>query len=109
MHMWNDVYNDRFQEFAPDYLTGTRETALIDLAGINKVPISMLHGTEDWTCSYSRAVATASLIGDELVHLETLEGKDHGYFAGANEPAFMSRLISQLQTWPHVPVGKCLN
>jgi len=43
------------------------------------------------------------------VHLETIEDGGHGYFGDANDEDFMSLLISQLQTWPHVPVGECLN
>ena len=43
------------------------------------------------------------------MNLIPIEGEDHGYFFAANEPKFMKLLISQLQTWPHVPVRECLN
>ena len=55
MHWWQNTYTDRFQEFAPNYSEGERETALIDLASIDKVPISMFVGTADGTCPYARA------------------------------------------------------
>ena len=50
---------DRFQEYAPNYMQGERETALIDIGSIDKIPISMLVGTADETCPYDRAVETA--------------------------------------------------
>jgi len=57
----------------------------------------MLVGTEDKICPYSRAVETASIIGEGIVNFETIQGKDHGYFASANDESFMSLLISHLQ------------
>ena len=49
-HWWQNTYTDRFQEFAPNYMAGDRETDLIDLGSIDKIPISMLVGTSDKTC-----------------------------------------------------------
>ena len=77
-------------------MQGERETPLIDLAGIDKVPISMLVGTADTTCPYARAVETASIIGEAVVHFESIEGVDHGYYASANSEWFMNLVISQL-------------
>ena len=56
----------------------------------------MLVGTEDKICPYSRAVETASIIGEAIVNFETIQGKSHGYFASANDESFMSLLISHL-------------
>ena len=96
-HWWQNTYADRFQEYAPNWEDGERETALIDLSSINKVPISMLVGTADMTCPYDRAVETAGIIGDMVVHFESIEGEDHGYFGSANDDWFMNLVISQLQ------------
>ena len=96
MHWWQNTYTNRFQEFAPNYGSGERETDLIDIASIDKVPISMMSGTEDVTCPYSRALETAEIIGDAVVHFESIEGEDHGYFGGANDEWFMNLVISQL-------------
>ena len=89
-HWWQNTYTNRFQEFAPNYDQGDRETALIDLASIDKVPIAMLVGTADQTCPYDRAVETAGIIGDMVVHFESIEGEDHGYFGSAASPDFMN-------------------
>jgi len=53
-------------------MQGERKTALIDLAGIDKVPISMLVGKEDNTCPYRQAKKTKKIIGDAVVHFETI-------------------------------------
>ena len=78
-------------------MEGERETALIDLASIDKVPIAMFAGTADSVCPYETAVETAQIIGDAVVHFETFEGQDHGYPGRANDEGFMNLLISQLQ------------
>ena len=88
---------DRFQEYAPNYLKGEKETALIDIGSIDKVPIAMLVGTSDETCPYDRAVETAKIIGDMVVHFESIEGQDHMYFGSANDEWFMNLVKSQLQ------------
>jgi len=57
----------------------------------------MLVGTADGTCPYERAVETAGIIGDMVVHFESIEGEDHGYFGSANDEWFMNIVLSQLQ------------
>ena len=37
------------------------------------------------------------MIGDMVVHFETVEGEDHGYFGSANDDWFMNLVIDQLQ------------
>lgn len=96
-HWWQNTYTNRFQEYAPNFLEGERETDLIDIAGIDKIPISMIAGTADVTCPYERAVETASIIGDSIVTFNSIEGVDHGYYQTANSPEFMSLVLSQLQ------------
>ena len=97
IHWWQNTYTNRFQEYAPNYMQGERETDLIPIETIDKVPIAMLVGTADNTCPYDRAVETASIIGDAVTHFESIEGVDHGYFGSANDEWFMNLVISQLQ------------
>ena len=54
----------------------------------------MLVGTADTTCPYATAVETASIIGDMVVHFESIEGEEHGYFGSANDEWFMNLLYS---------------
>lgn len=96
-HWWQNTYTNRFQEFAANYEAGERETALIDIGSIDKVPIAMLVATADQNCPYQRAVETAGIIGDMVTHFESIEGKDHFYFWQANDEWFMNLVISQLQ------------
>ena len=96
-HWWQNTYMDRFQEYAPDYMSDDKKTDLINIASIDKVPISMLAGTADTTCPYDRAVLAAEIIGGAVEHFESIEGVDHGYFGTANDDWFMNLLISQLQ------------
>lgn len=96
MHWWQNAYTDRFQEYAPNYLSGEREAELIPLDSIDKVPIAMLSGTVDWTCPHARAEETASIV-PAVVNFESIVGKDHNYFLSANDRKFMNLLKSQLQ------------
>jgi len=54
----------------------------------------MLVGTADQTCPYKRAVETASIIGDMVVHFETIKGFNHVSFWSANEPWFIDLVKS---------------
>ena len=73
-----------------------RETALNDLASIDKVPIYMFVGTKDETCTHKRALETKAILGDTVVHFESIEGADHVYFNSANDEKFMNLLLPQL-------------
>ena len=77
-------------------MSGERETKLIDIAGIDKVPIVLMSGTLDVTCPYATAKETEKILGDIVEHFETIEGEDHGYFGQANDDWFMNKLISFL-------------
>ena len=46
-HWWQNAYVARFQEWAPKWAEGERETELVDIASIDKVPIAMFAGTAD--------------------------------------------------------------
>lgn len=79
-----------------DYNKGKRESKLIDLASIDKVPISMFSGTLDDTCPFAQAQETAAIIGDKIVNLIPLEYEDHYFFGSAQEEWFMDMVYSQL-------------
>ena len=84
-HWWQNTYQNRFQEWAPNYLEGVVTTDLIPLSNIKQVPIAMFAGTADSTCTYQKAVEAKNLIGDAVVHFETKEGGGHSYFGVAND------------------------
>jgi len=73
---------------------------LIDIAGINTVPISMLVPEDDEECSYKNAKATAKTIGDPVVYFKKIKDADHSYFAFKNSKKFIKLLINQLQHRP---------
>lgn len=56
----------------------------------------MMAGTEDTTCPYARAVETYGIIGDSIVHFESIEGADHGYFGSTSDADFVNLVIAQL-------------
>ena len=87
------------QEYIPleDYLAGKRESPLVDIASITKVPIAMFAGRSDITCPYDRAVKAAGIIGDAVTHFESIDGANYMYFARANSDWFMGILKEQLQ------------
>ena len=92
----NTYYPDRFQEYAPKWQEGNRQMPEIDLTKIEKVPISMIVGTEDQFCSHERAIQTAETIGDNVVNLTSIEGVDHTWFAWSNPDWFIDLVKSQL-------------
>jgi len=93
-----NAFQNRFQEYAPDYMNGKKETDLIKLDGIDKVQISMLVPEFDMECSLERARETAKTIGTPVVNFTVIGGKDsdHSYFGNENGEWFMNLLISQL-------------
>ena len=56
-HWYQNTYTGRFQEWNPDYLKGKdfRESKLVPIDTIDKVPITMMAGTLDDSCSYEQA------------------------------------------------------
>lgn len=54
-HMSFNAYEDRFQEWAPNYLAGERQTALVPVDTIDKVPISIFAGELDSAIPLTRA------------------------------------------------------
>lgn len=67
---------------------------MIDLAGIDKVPIALLASTKDSVCPYARVVELADILGDTVSHFETIEGVSHGYFGSTNSEWYVNLIIS---------------
>lgn len=51
--MMSNGAEGRFQEFISieDYAAGKRQSELMDLASVDKIPVSMVVGRDDYTCS----------------------------------------------------------
>ena len=97
IHWRQNAYTGRFQEYAPNYLSGDRITELIDIPSIDKVPIVMMAGRKDRVCPHKTARRTARTIGNAVERFESIRGADHSYFGSANDEWFMGKLISYLQ------------
>lgn len=100
LHWGFNFIQQRFQEFAPNYLEGETQAALIPLDSIDKVPIAMIAGTEDPTCPYATAQHMKEVIGDAVKQFSTIEGEDHSYFGYASDEYFMSQVIHALENLP---------
>ena len=87
---------DRFQEFAPNWLDGETETALVEMSNIKQVPMTFFVGTKDEICPHRTAMKYIPQIQSKTNYIDC-EGKTHGYFASdANDDWFMQNLIEQL-------------
>ena len=98
--MWYWQFNteqNRFQEYAPDYLTGgDKQTPLLDLASIKAPPITMFAALDDETCPYATANSTRTTLGDTVSKFYTIPNAGHQYFASANDHEFMTNLMNEL-------------
>ena len=56
----------------------------------------MFAGEKDVTCPYATALHIRDQIGDTVKQFHTIEGKDHMYFASANDDEFIQNLMDQL-------------
>ena len=82
VHWAQNVVEQRFQEYATDYMDGAIHTRLIDLGQITKVPVSIWSGLLDTTCANAQAHITAKEIGERVTYFRTLPWADHGYWGG---------------------------
>ena len=98
IHWWQNAYTDRFQEYAPNYTDGDRITELIPIDTISQVPIAMLAGTRDNTCTIEVAREAADTIGNAVELFETFNRRGHGYFWTANDDCFVSHIVDLMQT-----------
>jgi hypothetical protein len=93
MHYAQNIIEDRFQVWAPDYSDyfahhKKKQTDLIPLESIKQVPVAIFCGTADPLADCTDAQITANTIGDNVVHFEEILaghssfniGKDMSYF-----------------------------
>ena len=72
MHWTQNYLVNRFQEYATDF-ENERETDLVPIETIDKVPIAMIVGEKDTTCTLERAEETKSILGDIVTSFEVLD------------------------------------
>ena len=82
VHWAQNVIQQRFQEYAPDYMQDVVETDLINLSSIKHVPVTIWSGFLDTTCANAQALETAKEIGERVTYMRTLPWADHGYWGG---------------------------
>ena len=77
-HTMNGIV-DRFQEFAPDWAEGTKETDLVKVENIKETPMTFFIGTADAVCLPAKAEEYIPKLNNSIKTV-MLEGKDHDYF-----------------------------
>ena len=97
MHWDFNYIQNRFQEFAPDYIKGGEKiTPLIPIETIDKVPIAYIASTLDQICPYATAQHLHEVI-PAVQAFHTMEGVDHFYYSYAADEAFMNNIIHELE------------
>ena len=91
-----NALENRFQEYAPNFMEGETKTPLLDLSSIEAPPIAMFSGSKDVTCPYETALHIRDEIGDTVEKFYTIENQDHMYFASANDDEFIDNLMAHL-------------
>ena len=84
-HWLQNTYTGRFQEYAPKYLEGEKEAALIPLESIDKVPVAMVIGAKDALCTLKEAEKTKGILGDSVISFNSIAEYDHNSFAYVND------------------------
>ncbi len=74
----NGIVN-RFQEFAPNWAEGTKETDLVKVENIKNTPMTFFIGTADAVCLPTMVEEYIPKLNNEIKTV-MLEGKDHDYF-----------------------------
>ena len=58
--------------------------------------MSFFVGEKDAICPLATAQEIKTAIGDGVTYFDTSLGQGHGYFAGANDYDFITKLVDQL-------------
>ena len=95
-HFVQNAIVGRFQEYSADFLEGKRETELIDLSLIDKVPIWIFASKLDFFCTHAQATEDALKIGDMVKYFETVWSGDHFYFVTENSKEWLDKLDREL-------------
>lgn len=96
IHWMQNAYQGRMQEFAPNYMAGEKVTEQVDLASIDKIPISMIVAKNDETCTLEKAETLRGIIGDEVVNFQILDDEDHVSFWGKTDADWIKLLTTEL-------------
>ena len=90
---------DRAQRDIPleDYANGERESDMFDLNSIDKVPIVMLSGSVDTTCTNLSARRLLNQFGPTQKTLRNIEGAGHMFWVWASGDRYVSELISSIE------------
>ena len=89
----------RFQEYAPDYISGGKtKTAELDLSTITAPDIAMFATTIDVNCPLNTAKSMKDQIGGAVKKFYEIDNTTHmnHYFGSANDYNFMQQLMDQL-------------
>jgi hypothetical protein len=87
LHYAQNIREDRFQMWAPDYTDFVRrgkkrQTPLIPLDSVNKVPVAIFCGYEDILADCTDAEWTRDEIGDKVVHFEKIHAGHLSFLVG---------------------------
>ena len=91
----NTIMN-RFQEFAYNWEGGERETPLVPLENITRVPIAFFTGTRDHLCPYDQNAEYIPRFNTETTQVD-IKGTHQYFRTKANDDEFMKKLIDELQ------------
>ena len=90
IHQWQSSFQKRIQKYAPNYMSGEKQTEQIDPSKITNVRFGVLAPQEDELC-----VAEA-LAGLQTEYIRLIPDVPHKYFDVASDKEFVDELISQL-------------
>jgi len=96
MHWDFNYIQNRFQEFAPDYIKGDVITPLIPIETIDKVPIAFIASTLDQICPYVTAQHLNEVI-PAVTSFHTMEDVDHFYYSYASDEKLMGNIVHELE------------
>ena len=90
------MIENRYQEFAPNYLQGETKTDLIDLSKIKTVPVTIWTGLLDDVCAHTQALITKEEIGERATYLRTVPWGTHTYWGGPAAEGLYKELEERL-------------
>ena len=92
IYWWQNSFQDRYQEFAPNYMDGEKRTDLIDIAAISRdIDVAMFVPQRDELCPF------LPLIELKADFIQWYDDAGHTLFNELNNYEFLGDLIGQLQ------------
>ena len=105
LHYAQTLLEDRFQFWAPDYITwfnigANQQTDLIPLNLINKkTPIAFIVGRDDKIANPFDAAFTKEQIGEAVIHYQMIEGGHLSFLIGKDMNYFKEDVMNMLRTY----------